>query len=81
LRDFGEWGPVVRTLASYDPGRYHAVLRYPAGEALMAYEQKLRDEASRQHQAACQVWATLAATGASKNKRAPEPPAILKDRN
>jgi hypothetical protein len=71
----------VRELADYDPGRYAQILRYPAGEALMAYEHRLRQQTRQDYDRAVQIWATLAATGATKSKRPPELPAILKDRS
>ena len=71
----------MRELAAYQVDQYPRVLKYPVGEALLAFEHRLREQAREQYQAACQIWAALAATGASKSKRPPEPPAILKDKS
>jgi hypothetical protein len=60
-------------------GRYQEVLRYPAGEALAAYQHRLREQAKHDYELNCQIWAALAATGATKQKKPPEVPAILKD--
>jgi hypothetical protein len=68
----------VRELSGHDPGRYAAVLRYPAAEALEAFEARLRQVARQDYHMAVQVWAALAATGATKRKKPPDPPAILR---
>lgn len=70
---------MLRTLAGYDVSRYPEVLRWPLLEALESYQHRLRDQVRQQYEIACQVWASLAATGATKRKRPPEPPAILRD--
>jgi hypothetical protein len=70
---------VIREIAGHDPGRYREVLKWPIGEALKSYEFRLRQQARQEYHAAVQVWAVLAATGATKQKKPPEPPAILKE--
>jgi hypothetical protein len=69
----------VRELAAYDVARYAEITRWPLAEALAAYENKLREDARRDYQVEYLAWATLAATGATKRKRPPEVPAILKE--
>ena len=70
---------MIRELAGYEVGRYGEVLGYPAGEALKAFEYRLRERAREDYRMACQVWAALAATGATKQRKPPEPPAILRE--
>jgi hypothetical protein len=66
-------------LAGYAVDRYPQVLKYPAGEALAAYQHLLREQARREYELSCQIWAALAATGATKQRKPPELPAILKE--
>jgi hypothetical protein len=68
----------VRELAEHRIDRYPTVLHYLAGEALKSYEARLREQARTDYNLRCQIWASLAATGATKSKP-PEPPPILKD--
>ncbi len=59
--------------------RYEEVLGWALGEALAAYENRLRDDARRDYHVQFLSWSVLAATGATKNRKPPELPAILKD--
>lgn len=79
LNDYGEWGQLVRELAGYDVARYAEITRWPLAEALAAYENKLREDARRDYQVQYLAWAVLAAAGATKRKRPPDLPEILKD--
>jgi hypothetical protein len=74
----GEWGAMVRDLADYDPGRYAQVLKWPLAEALSAYEAGLKADAAHDYETQVKVWSTLAATGATKEKKPPKLPDILK---
>lgn len=78
LTDLGEYGDLIRELAGYDVARYQEILDWPLGEALAAFEHQLREDARRDYAVATLAWAALAATGASKRKKPPQPPAILK---
>jgi hypothetical protein len=70
---------LVRELAGYDFARYAEITRWPLAEALVAYENKLREDARRDYHVEYLAWAVLAATGATKRKKPPEVPAILKE--
>lgn len=59
--------------------RYAEVLDWPLAEALAAYENKLREDARRDYHVEYLAWAVLAATGATRRKRPPDLPAILKE--
>jgi len=69
----------VRELAGYYVSRYAEITKWPLAEALVAYENKLREDARRDYQVEYLAWASLAATGATKRKKPPELPAILKE--
>lgn len=69
----------MRELAGYDVARYREIKHWPLAEALLAYENKLREDARRDYHVEYLAWANLAATGATKRKRPPELPAILKE--
>lgn len=69
---------MIRDLAGHDPERYAAIMKWPLAEALGAYEARLKNDARRDYGLEVTVWATLAAQGASKSKKAPELPEILK---
>ena len=68
----------MRELAGDDPERFREVLKWKVGDALAAYEKRLREQAQRRYEIELQVWSTLAATGATRKRRPPEPPLILK---
>lgn len=68
---------MVRELAGYQVERYAAVMRWPVGEALAAYEARLKRDAERAYQLDLVLWAIGAQAG-SKARR-PERPEILKD--
>lgn len=68
----------IRRLAG-TPDRYETVLDYGVRDGLLAYEQILRDEARMDYHTSTLVWAALAATGATKQKKPPAAPPILKD--
>lgn len=70
---------MIRELAGYDPRRYEEILDWPVAEALAAFEARLKEEARHSYTLACQMWAALAATGATKKRKPPELPAILKE--
>ena len=69
----------MREVAGYDVSRYAEITKWPLAEALVAYENKLREDAQRDYQVEYLAWASLAATGATKRKKPPELPAILKE--
>lgn len=69
----------MREIAGHDPRRYAETLRVPVGEGLKAYEHRLRENAREDYRAAVLTWAVLAAAGATKQKKPPEPPTILRD--
>jgi hypothetical protein len=75
--DFYPWGKLIRALASHDPTRYIAMARCSLPEALLAYQERLKQEAKHQYEVDVMVWAVLVVGGA-KNKM-PELPEILKD--
>lgn len=60
-------------------GRYPEVIRWPLVEALAAYEYRLREQARRQYELDYLAWCILAQSGATKRKRPPTLPAILKE--
>lgn len=68
----------MRELAGHEPGRYAEVLQWKVADALDAYEHRLWRQARRDYDVALQIWAALASTGASRQKRPPEPPPILR---
>ena len=68
---------MVRTLADWNPGKYHSVIQWPCGEALAAYEARMKRNAERNHTIAYIAWVVAASHG-SKAK-APKLPEILKD--
>lgn len=70
---------MVRELAGGDVARYEDVLGWPLGDALAAYEDRLRDDAQRDYYVRFLSWSVLAAMGATKSKKPPELPGILKD--
>lgn len=70
---------MVRQLADYDAARYAEILRWPLVEALLAYEHRLRAQAQRRYDMQLLTWCILVQSGATKRKRPPELPAILKD--
>lgn len=55
------------------------MLRWPLGEALLAYEQQLKADAQHDYELRMLLWAALNSSGMSKRKKAPELPAILKE--
>lgn len=69
---------MVRELGQYDRDRYGLILRWPVEEALAAFEWRLKSRAREDYAVAVLAWASLAATGATKKKRPPELPAILR---
>ena len=66
-------------MAGWDLSRYAEVIKWPLAEALASYEARLRESARRDYQTEVLVWSTLAATGATKQRKPPELPAILRD--
>lgn len=69
----------MRELAGYDVSRYAEITKWPLAEALAAYENKLREDARRDYQVEYLAWAVLASTGATKRKKPPELPPVLKE--
>ncbi len=69
----------MRELSNYDPIRARQVLKWPLREALLAYEHKMRLEASEEHRYQMLMWAPIAANSVKKVKP-PKVPAILKER-
>lgn len=69
----------MRELSNWDPIAARQVLKWPLREALLAYEHKMRLEASEEHRYQMLLWAPLAANSATKVKP-PPPPAILQER-
>lgn len=69
---------MVRELANYDPTKYAQVFKYPLAEALLSYEQRLQDDARREFELRCLIYAIQNSYGKTKSKP-PELPAILKD--
>lgn len=69
----------MRALAGNDPGRYEQVLDWPVAEAMEAYQQMLRREAGQQYKLQVLMWAVLAQSGATRQKRPPKPPKILSE--
>ena len=63
---------IVRELAEYQVDRYPAVLRWPIGEALMAYEAKLKADAQNDYAVQLQI-------AASAGVKAPDMPPILRE--
>ncbi len=59
--------------------RYAEVVRWPLVEALAAYEHSLREHARRQYELDFIAWCILAQSGATKRKRPPALPTILKE--
>lgn len=74
--DFGEWGDVVRALADYQVDKYHQVFRWPIGEALAAYEARLKQDAQKAYMVEFIGWNIRAQAG-SKEKP-PQLPEILR---
>jgi len=66
-------------LANFDVARYTEIIRWPLVEALAAYEHRLREQARRQYELDYLAWCILAQSGASRRKRPPVLPAILKE--
>lgn len=66
---------MVRALAGHEIDRYEAVMRWPLGEALAAYEAQLRETARQTWIVEYLAWNIRAAAG-SKEK-APKRPRIL----
>lgn len=58
---------------------YAAVLKWPLAEALLSYEHRLKERARHDWEVATQQWAALAATGATKQKKPPDLPKILRE--
>ena len=71
---------MVRELADHEVARYAEIIRWPLAEALLAYEQRIRADARRKYEIDYLAWCILAQSGATKRKRPPELPAILKER-
>ncbi len=69
---------MVRELAHYQVDRYATVFRWDLGEALAAYEARMREQARHDFEMETLVWAVLAQSGATKSK-APEAPSIMRD--
>jgi hypothetical protein len=72
------WGELIRALAG-DPTRYLALARCSLQEALLAYQDRLRQSARHDYEVAMLVWAILHVGGAVKKDAMPELPEILKD--
>ena len=68
---------MVRTLADWDPERYRAVIRWPCGEALAAYEARMKRDAELNYSIMHIAW-VIAASHGSKAK-APKLPEILRN--
>lgn len=66
----------MRELAGYDPAQFQRVMRWRIGEALLAYERRLIDDAQHDYEFETLAWVIMAAQGA-KAKR-PQPPEILR---
>ncbi len=69
---------MVRELAGYEVARYAEIIRWPLAEALLTYEHRLRAEARRKYEIEYITWCILAQSRATKRKRPPEPPEILR---
>lgn len=73
LADYGDWSAVVRELADHDFDKAKRVLRWPVREALLAYVERLRQQAWQAYRNELQVWAAIA-PHSSKPPDAPKPP-------
>jgi hypothetical protein len=65
-------------LAGFDPAKYSAVCRWPMTEALVSLERLLVDEAADSYRFQVLQWAILAQSGATKEKKPPRPPELLR---
>jgi hypothetical protein len=73
---YGLWDRVIRVLSGYNPHRFTEILTWPLRDALLAYEQHLREEARKEYRTALQVYASLAPYS-NKKLKPPTLPKIL----
>lgn len=70
----------MRELADWQPDQYARITAWPLREAVLAFEQRLKRQARADYSAALLRYAVLAPHLAdARDRRAPEPPAILLD--
>lgn len=68
--DFGDWAVLIRELSGHDYDKAQLVLCWPIREALLAYVDRLRQQALDSYRHELLVWALLA----PHQKKPPEPP-------
>jgi hypothetical protein len=70
-RDFGQWNDLIRELACYDPDQYDRILHWQIREGLLAYTNKIREEAKVEYRLQKIAYYT------GNLKKMPKPPKIL----
>jgi len=76
---YGQWDRLVRVLAAYNPLRCPEILGWPLRDALLAYEEHLKERAREDYKDAVLVFAVLA-PHLKKGAKPPKIPRILRER-